>query len=235
VKNRPCLTILLSRFALLAAMTIPFVPAVSARAETLNGNDFALYYSEAKTPREKKEVLDRSLGKPHFFRYLQIMEMERNKEGTAIAITAFEPSSLMDVRFTVTKSESLVKLAEDPMSKIGDAIAITGVVRGIATNTISCSPVIVRHKDRLHPKRGKELLCEVDPTATFYSYTGGDRPVSLTYKDRDLLQYRDQMLAQKGKRGWAEFLEQEMAKRKKDREAARKKAAAAAAAGSPAQ
>lgn len=226
MKNRPGL---LSCLAFLAALTSLSLSSRSARAETLNGNDFALYYSEAKTPKEKKEVLDRSLGKPHFFRYLQIMEMERNKEGTAVAITAFEPSSLMDVKFTVVKRESLVKLAEDPLTKLGDAIAITGVVRGVSTNTIACSPVIVRHKDRLHPKRGKELLCEVDPTATFYSYTGGDRPVSLTYKDRDLLQFKDQIMAQKGKKGWAEFLEQEMAKRKKERDAARKQAAAAAA------
>jgi hypothetical protein len=196
--------------------------AGQGRAETLNGNDFALYYSEAKTDKERAELLSSSQGKPHFFRYLQIMELQRNSEGTSVAITAFEPSSLMDVKFVVVKRESLGKLEEDPESKVGDAVAITGVVRGVETNTIIIGPVIVRHKDRLSPKRGKELLCEVDPSATFYSYTGGQRPVSLTYKDRDLLQYRDQILAQRGKNGWAEFLQQELAKRGKDRAAQKK-------------
>jgi hypothetical protein len=192
------------------------------RAETSNGNDFALYYSEARTDKERAEVLGQAAGRPHFFRYLQIMELERNSNGTSVAITAFEPSSLMDVKFVVVKRESLNKLQEDPESKVGDALAITGLVRAAATNSIILGPVIVRHKDRLNPKRGKELLCEVDPSATFYSYTGGKRAVSLTYKDRDLLQYKDRIMAQSGKNGWAEFLEQELAKREKERAAAKK-------------
>ena len=198
--------------------------ATPGRAETFNGNDFALYYSEAKTDKERAELLGKAEGHPHFFRYLQIMEMEPNSNGTAVAITAFEPSSLMDVKFVVVKRESLNKLQEDPESKPGDAVAITGIVRNMATNSIVLGPVIVRHKDRLNPKRGKELLCEVDPSATFYSYTGGKRAVSLTYKDRDLLQYRDQIMAQSGKNGWAEFLEKELVKREKDRAAAKKAA-----------
>jgi hypothetical protein len=130
----------------------------------------------------------------------------------------------MDVRFVVTKRNSLKELRMDPETKVGDAIAVTGLVQGIEKNTILLHPVIVRHKDRLSPKRGKELLCEVDPSATFYSYTGGKRPVSLTYKDRDLLQYRDRVLAEHGKQGWTEFLERELAKREKARAAARKAA-----------
>jgi len=196
--------------------------AAPGRADTSNGNDFALYYSEAKTAKERAEVLAGAKGRPHLFRYLQIMEMERNSNGLAVAITAFEPSSLMDVKFVVVKRESLNKLQEEPESKLGDALAITGIVRNAATNSIILGPVIVRHKDRLSPKRGKELLCEVDPSATFYSYTGGKRAVSLTYKDRDLLQFKDQIMAQSGKNGWAEFLEQELAKRAKERAAAKK-------------
>jgi hypothetical protein len=137
-----------------------------------------------------------------------------------VAITAFEPSSLMDIEFIVTKRVSLGKLKEEPRSQQGTAIAITGVVQSISKNTIHVSPVIVRHKDRLAPKRGKEMFYEIDGTGTFYSYTGGKRAVSLTYQDRDLLQRRDEIMNQYGNEGWAEFLEREVAKRKAERKAA---------------
>ena len=101
---------------------------VPAAARTSNGNDFALYFSEAKDEAGRKELLDEAKGRPHFFRYLQIMEMEESKiEGrTMVRITAFEPASLMDVRFTVTKVVSLAMLRKDPVSKKGEAIAVTG-------------------------------------------------------------------------------------------------------------
>ena len=202
----------------LGGLTVP----VSAR--TSNGNDFALYVSEAQTRQERAALFEDARGRPHFFRYLQIMEMDdQTADGKGVAITAFEPASYMDVKFTVTKRVSLRKLQEEPRTKVGDAIALTGVVRGIEDNTILLHPVVVRHKDRLTPKRGKEMLYEVDPSATFYSYTGGKRPVSLTYKDRDLLQYRNRILAAEGKEGWAEFLERELAKREKARAEARKR------------
>jgi hypothetical protein len=121
----------------------------------------------------------------------------------------------MDVRFTVNKSVSLSLLRKDPVSKVGDAIAVTGkVVDARRTeNFISLDQTIIRHKDRLSPKMGKELLGEVDPGAVFYSYTAGPRPVNLSYEHRDLLQYRDKILEQKGPEGWVEFLEREVAKR----------------------
>jgi hypothetical protein len=128
----------------------------------------------------------------------------------------------MDVRFNVVKPNSLGVLRADPATKVGDAIAVTGVIGGVTSNTIVFSQAIVRHKDILHPKRGKELLCDVDPNATFYSFTGGKRPVSLSAKDRDLLQYRDQVIARDGREGWAEFLERELAKRQAARAAERK-------------
>ena len=192
-----------------------------AVAKTSNGNDLALFYIEARTDLERKELLDEARGRPHFFRYLQIMEIEKGeKDGRPfIAILAFEPASFMDVKFFVSKPVSLRKLSEAPVSTIGDAIAVTGVIRSVARNTITLSPVVVRHKDRLHPKRGKEMLFEVDPGATFYSYTGGKKAVSLTYKDRDLLQYRDGVLAKGGKQAWADFLADELAKRQKVRAA----------------
>ena len=194
----------------------------TATARTSNGNDFALYYTEARTDQERQALLDEAKGRPHFFRYLQIMGIEKGeKDGRPfLAIVAFEPASYMDVKFYVSKRVSLKKLSEEPVSTIGDAIAVTGVIRSIEDNTITLSPVVVRHKDRLHPKRGKEMLYEVDPGATFYSYTGGRKAVSLTYKDRDLLQHKDRILAAKGKQGWADYLAAELAKRDKLRAAA---------------
>jgi hypothetical protein len=207
---------------LLFILTVGLAPA--ARADTSNGNDFALYCSEAKTLQARQALVDDALGRPHFFRYLEIKELD-DQPGKGIDITAVEPSSLLTVRFLVIKTESRKLLRSDPVTKVGDAIAVTGVVRGLGTNTIVLNPVIVRHKDRLHPKRGKEMLYEVDPTATYYSYTGGKRPVSLTYQDRDLLEFKDKILSTEGKNGWGEFLERELAKRNAARAEARKKRA----------
>lgn len=194
--------------------------ALVARADTSNGNDFALALIEAKTPQAKKAALDDAQGRPHYFRYLQIMEME--PAGAGVRITAFEPASYLDVKFTVTMPNSLALLREEPASKVGDAIAVTGKVTGLesGTNAILLDQAIVRHKDRLSPKIGKELLSEVKPGATFYSYTEGPRPIHLEARDRDLLQHRDEIMAKGGPKAWFEFLETEIARRKQQRAAA---------------
>lgn len=198
-------------------------PLALAVAATSNGNEFALALVEAKTPAAKKAVVDDAQGRPHFFRYLQIMEMaDATEDGrSGVQITAFEPSSYMDVKFTITMPVSLSMLKSDPPSKIGDAIAVTGKVTGIdaARNTIVLGETIMRHKDRLSPKMGKELLGEVNPGATFYSYTEGPRPIHLEFRDRDLLARRDEILAAGGPKAWAEYLEKEIAKRKQERAA----------------
>lgn len=197
--------------------------ALTARADTSNGNDFALALIEAKTPQAKKAVLDGAKGRPHFFRYLQIMEVEE-VAGGGVRITAFEPASYLDVKFTVTMPVSLALLREEPVSKVGDAIAVTGKVLGQdpGTNAILLDNSIVRNKDRLSPKMGKELLSEVKPGATFYSYTEGPRPIHLEARDRDLLQHRDEVMAAGGPKAWFDFLEKEIAKRKQQRAAAGK-------------
>ena len=201
--------------------TLALALGFSAQAATSNGNDFALALTEAKTSAAKKAVLDDAQGRPHFFRYLQIMEMEPvTEDGRAgVKITAFEPASYMDVKFTVTMPVSLALLKVEPASKVGDAIAVTGKMLGIepGKNTILLGETIVRHKDRLSPAIGKELLSEVNPGATFYSYTEGPRPVKLEYRDRDLLANRDEVLAKGGPKAWAEFLEKEIARRKAQR------------------
>jgi len=75
-----------------------------------------------------------------------------------------EPSSEMRVDFTVRKRVSLEKAKT--LEK-GNAVAVTGRVKSISAqkNQIVLDPVIVRYKDRLSPKAGRELLYEVDPNA----------------------------------------------------------------------
>lgn len=206
----------------LAAAALALGFALHAQAATSNGNDFALALVEAKNPAAKKAVLDDAQGRPHFFRYLQIMEMKESAAG--VRIVAFEPASYLDVKFTVTMANSRALLREEPVSKVGDAIAVTGKVVGLdpASNAILLDQPIVRHKDRLSPKIGKELLSEVKPGATFYSYTEGPRPIHLEARDRDLLQHRDEVMAKGGPKAWFEFLETEIAKRKQQRAAAAK-------------
>ena len=209
---------------LFVALFLAFIPVV--RAVTSNGNEFALAMSEAKTPAARKAVLDDAMGRPHFFRYLLIMEMQPvTEEGRAgFKFTAFEPSSYTDVIFTITMPVSLSILKSDPVTKVGDAIAVTGKLAGIdpGKNGILLGETIVRHKDRLSPKMGKELLGEVNPGATFYSYTEGPRPIKLEFRDRDLLANRDKIMAAGGPKAWVEFLETEIAKRKQQRAAAAK-------------
>ena len=217
------------RHALIAA-TLWLALVFGAAAATSNGNDFALAFTEAKTPAAKKAVVDDAQGRPHFFRYLQIMEMKEVTDGgrPGVQITAFEPSSYLDVKFTVTMPVSISMLKESPASKVGDAIAVTGRFVGIEPpkNSILLESPIVRHKDRLSPAMGKELLGEVNPGATFYSYTEGPRPVHLEFRDRDLLADRDRILGEGGPQAWAAYLEAEIAKRKAQRAAAAKEAGA---------
>jgi hypothetical protein len=196
------------------------------KAATSNGNEFALALIEARSPAAQTSVLTGAAGRPHFFRYLQIIEMEPLTEGgrEGFRISAFEPSSYMDVVFTVSMPVSLSILKADPVTKIGDAIAVTGKVLGIdaSKNAILLGEPIVRHKDRLSPKIGRELLSDVNPGATFYSYTEGPRPIKLEARDRDLLQHRDKIMASGGPKAWVEFLETEIAKRKQQRASAAK-------------
>jgi hypothetical protein len=215
----------MNRLTLLSAtLLLAFAPGASAA--TSNGNDFALAYLEAKTPAAKKAVLDDAQGRPHYFRYLQIMEMQPvTEEGRAgVRITAFEPASYMDVTFSITMPVSVAMLKADPPSKVGDAIAVTGKLVGIepGKNTIVLGETIMRHKDRLSPKMGKELLGEVNPGATFYSYTEGPRPIHLEFRDRDLLARRDEIMASGGPKAWFDYLEKETTKRKQERAAAAK-------------
>ena len=195
-------------------------------AATSNGNEFALALTEAKSAAGRTALLQGAAGRPHFFRYLQIIELEEVTDGgrPGWKIAAFEPSSYMDVHFTVSMPVSLSLLKSDPVTKIGDAVAVTGKVLGTGPggNAILLGEPIVRHKDRLSPQVGKELLSDVNPGATFYSYTEGPRPLKLEARDRDLLAHRDRVMAAGGPKAWFEFLEAEIIKRKQQRAAAAK-------------
>ena len=197
--------------------------ALHGQAATMNGNDFALYLSEAKTAAAKSKLIEEAKEQPHYFRYLKIVEMQEVTENgrAALRITTVEPSSYMQVKFTVSLPVSLALLREEPASKVGDAIAVSGKVISAepAQDVIILDNAIVRQKDRLTPKAGRELLAETNPTAVVYSYTEGPRPVLVEARDRDLLASRDKIMAEGGPKGWFEFLEREIAKRKAQRAA----------------
>ena len=97
-------------------------------------------------------------------------------------MSTVEPSSDMIVDFTVKKKVSLRKA--DPV-QTNEAIAVTGRVKLMDEkgNRILLEPVIVRHKDRLSPKVGIELLYEVDPAARKGSDTSTGKEV-IKYRDR---------------------------------------------------
>jgi hypothetical protein len=46
----------------------------------------------------------------------------------------------------------------------------------VSTNTIVLNPVIVKHKDKLAPVRGKEFLYELDPNARYGTDTSAGKP-----------------------------------------------------------
>ena len=207
-------------FVLLAVL------AGSAWGKTSNGNDFALYLSEAQTPEEQKELIDEAKGRPHYFRYLCIIGMqEGEKDGRPyVNIKAMEPASLFHVLFTVRKPVSLKKLKESPESNVGDAIAVTGKIAKAdpKKQRIELNPIIIRHKGRLAPKIGKELFYELDPNATCYSCTTVSPGAQVPYKHRDLLKYKEEILGKKGAKAWVDFLNAELAKRKQAEKAKRK-------------
>lgn len=199
--------------------------AAQARARSFSGNDFALDYSEANTPDARRQLLQQVGRRSLYFRYLQIMEMEESPGDSRpqwIKITALEPASLMDVSFTVNQRVSLSRLREDPVSRPGRAVAVSGLIDRVddVNRTIHLGPVIVRHKDRLAPLlEGKEMLHDLDDRARFYSFTGSGEPVSLSYRDRDLLQHRDRIMQEGGDDAWAEFLRRQIRRREEARKA----------------
>ena len=199
---------------------ISAVPVVEGRA--VNGNDLALSYVEARSENERRELVDGAGRRPHLFRYLQIMELEEVEVGrrTGVRITALEPASGLDITFTVNQPVSLRILREEPESVRGRAIAVSGVIADVdrQTGTFYLDPVIVRHKDRLTPVLGRrEMLYEQNDELIFYSFSGGRELVQLQYRDRDLLRHRGRILDVQGEQAWADFLQQELAKRKQQR------------------
>lgn len=199
----------------------------SALGKTPNGNDLALYLTEAKTDQARKALVDEAMGKQHFFRYLRIETLQEGETNgyPYIYLSMNEPSSYTTVQCTVRKSVSLAKLLEDPVTKVGDCVALTGVVAGIDVEKrlILLNPVIVRYKDIPAPKVGKELLAERDSSAVIYSYTGGKNPVNVTKRDEDLVQNEEAMIKKLGKDGWSRYLLEEIAKRDKAAKAERDK------------
>ena len=184
-----------------------------------NGNEYALRLVEAKTPAARKAVLAEGVGKNHFFRYLQVLEITKsdNNGAPVFFLRTREPSSGMQVSFLVQKSISLSILQKDPATKVGDAVAAVGVMERIdpVKKEIVLNPVILRYKDLLAPKVGKEMLAERDNSAIIYSFTGGKKAVNVSKRDEDLVVNEKSMIEKLGKDGWAEYLLAEIAKRNK--------------------
>lgn len=208
-----------------AAVTCWLLAAGAGLGAVPSGNELALNLSEAKTPAARKAILGEALGKPHFFRYLRIVEMEQGETGgyPFIALTTSEPSSRMLVKFRVIKSMSLATLKDPPASTTNDAVAVTGVIESLdpEKRVLVLNPVIVRYKDRQTPKVGKEMYYERDSGGIVYSFTGGKEPVNVSKRDADLIQYESKIIAERGKEGWAKFLLDEIAKRDKAAKAER--------------
>ncbi len=192
-------------------------------SSTFNGNDFALSYSESKNDNERRSLLEEVGRRPHLFRYLQIVEMnEIEKSGRKqVVITALEPASGLDVSFIVNQRVSLSKLQEVPVSEPGSALAVSGVIKGVdnQNGTIVLDPVIVRHKDRLAPKVGKELYVELDSSGIFYSVMSDTDSIQLHFRDRDLLRHRSRVMLQDGEQAWIDFLRTEVNRREEARKA----------------
>jgi hypothetical protein len=166
----------------LASCTAALVSTIAWALPIDSGNTLALDYSSAKTPDQRKKIAEPVIGKLHYFRYLKILEMNdgMTNGNRVVFIKAVEPSSDMLIEFTVTKPVSLKTLDDDPKTKLGDAVGVQGRLESIgkvSTNTIVLNPVIVKHKDKLAPVRGKELLYEIDPNARYGTDTSGSKPV----------------------------------------------------------
>lgn len=203
-------------------VTVALVLLLCARttfAAVKSGNEFALSLVEAKTPSAQKSSVAEGQGKQHFFRYLQVLEIKKGSADGApfIALKTREPSSGVTVSFVVRKSISLSVLQQDPATGVGDAVAATGLVESAdpVARTIQLNPVIVRYKDVLAPKVGKEMLSERDSSAVIYSFTGGKTAVNVSKRDQDLIANEKEMIKTLGKEGWANYLIEEIAKRDK--------------------
>lgn len=147
-----------------------------------SGNTLALDIVSSKKPEIKQKYIKRAINNLYYFRYLKITEMQEGETNGLkyVKIKTVEPSSDMAVEFTVYKTVSLKKLLEEePKTEIGHAIGVQGRVTAIGMNketenVIYLNPVIVKHKDRLAPKRGKELMTEIDPNARSGTSIGPD-------------------------------------------------------------
>jgi len=219
IEKDETMKIFLNSWRAVAALSV-FVCACSAHGAAVpNGNEYALSLVEAKTPAAVKDVLAEGVGKKHSFRYLEVLDIKKvNSNGApVIGLKTREPSSDVIVKFLVQKSISLSVLQSAPATAVGDAVAVTGVVESVdpEKKTMVLNPVIVRYKDRLAPKVGKEMLFEVDSSAVIYSFTAGKKPVNVSKRDEDLIENADKMIEQLGNDAWAEYLLREIAKRDK--------------------
>ena len=174
---------------ILSALTVCVAMFFSGAASAItdSGNSLALDIVSAKAPAEKAQIIKNSIGTLYYFRYLKITDMKdgMTNGNRAVFISAVEPSSDMIVEFTVIKTVSLKVLDNDPKTKVGDCIGATGRVESIGKkgpNTFVLNPIIVNHKDKDRPVRGKELLYEIDPNARMGTDTSSGKIIKIPAK-----------------------------------------------------
>jgi len=151
--------------ALVAAVGIVVVTPDCQALPVNSGNELASHYQRAKTQAKRDELQKESADKLYFFRYLKVTKKEPIEGTKYFRFETVEPSSDAVVTFEVKKKESL-KLVENIQE--GEAMAVTGNVRLLGSSNpvkIKLDPVVVRYKDHLAPKAGRELMSEVDPNA----------------------------------------------------------------------
>lgn len=132
-----------------------------------SGNELACEFSMA-TDKDKAKMTKEVVGSAttYYFRYLRVLKKETTTTNgfPCVIVETTEPSSDLYIKFKVVKKVSLELI--NGINE-GEGVAVTGrvIVMDKDSFTIVLEPVIVRHKDKLAPKLGKELREEVDPDA----------------------------------------------------------------------
>lgn len=147
--------------ALLAAGQI-----LPAQADPVrNGNELMLNLTRFEGT-QRAELVQTRLNMIHAFRYLKIVaKSDPNPETGAITLKTVDPGSDAIVIFTVNRRLSLDIV--QPLTT-NDCVAVNGRVLKISNDnppTLQLGQVAVQYKDKDQPKRGRQLLNEVDSTA----------------------------------------------------------------------
>jgi hypothetical protein len=155
--------------ALIVALTVLAAPRPCRGAEVQNINELCQeYVFFAKTDKDKARLREESTrsGLLYQFRYLEVRAIQTNAPTTgAYTLVTVEPASEMEIQM-VLKQEHSLEIVKS--LRLGEAVAGKGKIVSMdkdGSKRILLDPAMLKNKDRLSPKREKELLKEVDPKA----------------------------------------------------------------------